>query len=69
MTRKAYQLWHNGWRSSEDCTIALQAAQAMFKRLRVDIAIMPNLSVVPLRDVDLSIEQPLEIISSVRREL
>ncbi len=44
MTRKAYQLWHNGWRSSEDCTIALQAAQAMFKRLRVDIAIMPNCS-------------------------
>lgn len=30
----------------DDCVIALQAAQAMVRRLGVDVAIMPDLSVV-----------------------
>lgn len=44
---------------SEDCQIALQAAQAMVRRLGVDIAIMPDLSVVEATEAQ---GVPLEVI-------
>lgn len=44
---------------SDDCQVAVQAAQSMAKRFREDIAIMPNLAVVLLRHTQ---QTPLEII-------
>lgn len=48
-----------GGYESEDCAIALQAAEAMASRLNVDVAIMPDLSVVP---ADNALDTPLEVI-------
>ena len=69
MSKKVYRLWHNRWASSEDCTIALQAAQSMNERLGVDIAIMCDLRTMPLSMVDLENETPLEVIKAPRRNL
>ena len=44
---------------TEDCQIALQAAQRMAQRLGVDIAIMPDLSVVEATEAQ---GVPLEVI-------
>lgn len=44
---------------SDDCQVAIQAAQSMARRFREDIAIMPNLAVILLRHAQ---QPPLEII-------
>lgn len=69
MSKKVYQAFHGGWRSSEECAIALQAAESMHQRLGVDIAIMADLRTMPLHLVDLEAETPLEIIKAPRRNL
>ena len=45
---------------SSDAVIALQAAEAMARRLDTSVAIMPDLTVVPLTQAE---GAPLEIIS------
>lgn len=45
--------------NSDDCNVAIQAAQSMTNRFKEDVAIMPNLAVVLLRHAQ---QPPLEII-------
>lgn len=53
--------WKIDWKqfSSDDCKVAIQAAESMASRFREDVAIMPDLAVVLLRDAQ---QTPLEII-------
>jgi len=44
---------------SDDCQVAIQAAQSMARRFQEDIAIMPDLAVILLRNAQ---HTPLEII-------
>ena len=44
---------------SDDCQVAIQAAQSMAKRFQQDVAIMPDLAVILLRHAQ---QTPLEII-------
>ena len=43
----------------EDAQVAAQAATAMSERFGIDVAIMPNLEVIPLKQAE---EAPLEIV-------
>ena len=62
MSINVYRLWYDGLESSEDCTIAIQAAEAMMRRFQCDIAIMADLTTTPLHTVDLKRETPLEVV-------
>ena len=44
---------------SEDASIAVQAATAMSERFGIDVAIMADLEVIPLKEAE---EPPLEIV-------